>query len=41
MVGYPDRVNMGGEEYRDGEAPIPGSIQDVLTNETNEDTSKM
>ena len=29
VLSYPDRVNMGGEEYRDGEVPIPGSLPDV------------
>ncbi|CAD5113719.1 DgyrCDS2883 [Dimorphilus gyrociliatus] len=28
MLGFPDRINTG-EEYRDGEAPIPGSLGDI------------
>ena len=39
MVAYPDRVNTGGEEYRDGEAPIPGSIPDVVSQDSNTNTS--
>ena len=29
MLSYPDRVNTGGEEYRDGEYPVPGSLPDL------------
>ncbi len=29
ILSYPDRVNTGGEEYRDGEVPVPGSLPDL------------
>ena len=32
MLSYPDRVNTGGEEYRDGEYPVPGSLTDLHSN---------
>ncbi|KAK2169280.1 hypothetical protein NP493_1197g00020 [Ridgeia piscesae] len=29
MLAYPDRVDTGGEQYRDGEPPVPGSLLDI------------
>ena len=34
ILAFPDRVKTG-EEYRDGEAPIPGSLEDISSNGTN------
>ncbi|KAJ8321997.1 hypothetical protein KUTeg_000468 [Tegillarca granosa] len=29
LIGHPDRVNIGNEEYKDGEKPIPGSVASI------------
>ena len=34
ILSYPDRVHTGGEEYRDGEYPVHGSLTDL--NSTSE-----
>ena len=39
MLSYPDRVNTGGEEYRDGEVPIPGSMPEVLAGQDGSNTT--
>ena len=31
LTAYPDRVNTGGEEYRDGEIPEPGSQASITS----------
>jgi hypothetical protein len=33
LIAYPDRVKTG-EEYKDGEAPIPGSMDDMSSENT-------
>ncbi|ELU11189.1 hypothetical protein CAPTEDRAFT_202332 [Capitella teleta] len=38
MVAYPDRVNIG-DEYRDGEAPVPGSIENMQAIQQGETSS--
>ncbi|ELU07382.1 hypothetical protein CAPTEDRAFT_226170 [Capitella teleta] len=38
MVAYPDRVNIG-DEYRDGEAPLPGSIENMQAIQQGETSS--
>ena len=41
MLSYPDRVNTGGEEYRDGEVPIPGSMAEVNSAEGSTKTTRL
>ena len=38
ILTYPDRYNTGGEEYRDGEAPVPGSLPSLRDAVEREDT---